>query len=246
MHGQYEYRSNLDPYYETLAAAGIEATGIAADEMKDVFTYYAAMTLDFDKAIGIMFDYLENTSDSDGVPLLDKTIITVFGDHNAYYQTLSPYVKNLFLDDENGRNYTDLFRVPLMIHVGGVSENMPKEERLITKFTTTTDIIPTVLDLLGINYYNSLYYGHNLLAEEESIIYSRAYNVFITDKLYFTSINNIKFATPDVNDEYISTITEKALTLLDKTSHVNRIFYYDFLSGDRADTFYAKLKSMQN
>ena len=71
-------------------------------------------------------------------------------------------------------------------------------------------------------------------------------NKFITDKLFFSSINNIKYKSPDADEEYIKTVEEKAKVLLDKTSHVNRIFYYDFLSGDRAETYYARLKELNS
>ena len=186
-----------------------------------------------------MLSYLKNTKDGEGTPLINKTLIVLFGDHNAYYQTLSNDVKNLYLNEENGRNYTDLFRVPMMVRIGNQTE-----QKLITKFTTTTDIVPTILDLLGVKFYGNILYGSSIYGDEESIIYSRAYDVFITDKLFFSSLNNIKYRAPDVTDEYINTIKQKALVLLDKTSHVNRIFYYDFLSGEREKTFYNKLKEL--
>ena len=198
--------------------------------------------------MGVMLDYLENTRDKNGDRLIDKTIITVFGDHNAYYQTLSPDVKQLYLEsgktDDERRNYTDLFRVPMMIRIGNVSQTLPDSERIITKFTTTTDIVPTVLDLLGVRFYNSLNYGRSVFDDTESIIYSRAYNVFITDKLFFASLNNIKYQSDDVTDEYIELVRKKATELLDKTSRVNQIFYYNFLSDERANTYYTKLHEL--
>ena len=77
------------------------------------------------------------------------------------------------------------------------------------------------------------------------MIYSRAYNVFITDKLYFSSLNNIKYRHPDADDAYLESIKQKATMLLDKTSHVNRIFYYNFLSGARAEEYAQKLLALQ-
>lgn len=242
MHGQFANRENLAPHYQTLFDAGIAddyADETRSLEDADPFIHYAACALEFDKAIGEMLSYLKNTKDGEGTPLINKTLIVLFGDHNAYYQTLSNDVKNLYLNEENGRNYTDLFRVPMMVRIGNQTE-----QKLITKFTTTTDIVPTILDLLGVKFYGNILYGSSIYGDEESIIYSRAYDVFITDKLFFSSLNNIKYRAPDVTDEYINTIKQKALVLLDKTSHVNRIFYYDFLSGEREKTFYNKLKEL--
>lgn len=240
-HGQYEQRGNLNEHYEKLYASGAVSGHLESqDEEAQAFVHYAAAAMDLDKALGIMFDYLENTDGPNGKKLIDNTLIVMFGDHNVYYQSLGNYVKDIYLEEKNGRNYTDLFRVPLMVRVGNQTEQIK-----ITKFTTTTDIIPTVLDLLGINYFDNLCYGNSIFdAQNESILYSRAYDVFITDKMFFSSLNNIRFKTDDADENYIAEIEQKARTLLDKTSHVNRIFYYDFLSGERAEKYNQNLREL--
>lgn len=253
MHGQYAFRKNLLPHLQTLYQNGVietvpEENGTEKEELTP-FAYYAATALELDKAVGVMMEHLTNTKNADGTRLIDNTVVVMFGDHNAYYQSLSPTVKNLYLEGtesvfETNRNYTDLFRVPMLLHLGAAIDEIPAEARKITKFTTTTDIVPTVLDLLGIRYYNSLNYGTSIFSSEESVIYSRAYNKFITDKLYFSSLNNITWQASDVTDAYIAEVKQKALSLLDKTSRVNQIFYYNFLSGARADTYYARLRAL--
>lgn len=54
-----------------------------------------AAAMELDKAVGEIFDYLENTKDKNGVPLIENTIVVLFGDHNAYYYELSDYIKDL-------------------------------------------------------------------------------------------------------------------------------------------------------
>lgn len=246
MHGQYAYRKNLEQYYQKLFDYGI-AQDYAADmeeletnEEVHPFVHYAAATMELDKAVGVMMNYLRNTAGENGKPLIDNTLIVMFGDHNAYYQSLTNDVKDLFLGaTKPEQNYTDLFRVPLMIHIGSDST-----KRVITKFTTTVDIVPTIMDLLGLKIFGNLYYGNSIYGNEESIIYSRAYDVFVTDKLFFSSLNNIKFQTADTTPEYINTIKSKAVTLLTKTSHVNRIFYTDYLSGNNATDFYNRMRQI--
>ena len=275
MHGKYAYRRNLKHNYKKLFDCGLSNAFFDADALEDlqklndkydgdvwsatlaakdeetlkntldeadIFFHYVASTLEFDASLGTMLSYLQNTvSEVTGKPLMDNTLIVLFGDHNVYYQSLGEQVKNLYLTEKNGRNYTDLFRVPLLVRIGNTGIN----DR-ICKFTTTTDIIPTVLDLLGVRYYDNLNYGRSIFADGESIIYSRAYNLFITDKLYFSSLNNIKYRSADADKAYIDTVKEKALTLLDKTSHVNRIFYYDFLSGENESEYYEKLRALNS
>lgn len=87
-HGQYSYRKSLKPYYEKLSEYGlkIDSTKDLSD-LDNSFITYVATTLEVDKMIGTLYEELENRN------LLDNTVITLFGDHNCYYQGLSNYVK---------------------------------------------------------------------------------------------------------------------------------------------------------
>lgn len=209
MHGQFAHRNNLQKYYDILASKGLTIENGTTDA--DRFIYYAAATMDFDRGIGIMFDYLEKNN------LLDKTIIAVFGDHNAYYQGLSNYVKDIYY--ETHENYTNLYRVPFMIYCPGM------EHKIIDKFTCTADIVPTLFDLLGINFNSNLYFGHSAFSDETSILYSRAYNVFLDDQIYFTKINNILYKK---DEAHIEVAKERALELLEKLEYCDRIFHNDY------------------
>ena len=142
-------------------------------------------------SLGIMMDDLESKG------LLDKTTIVIFGDHNSYYQELSGYVKDLE-DYTTDRNYTDLYKVPLMIYDKNLGH------KVIGKFTCTSDIVPTITDLLGINTYSNLYYGNSVLSDEESVLYSRAYGFFVGDGVLARSMNNILFKSNKVPEDYMS------------------------------------------
>lgn len=226
MHGQYAERKNLQPYYDKLDEHGI--LPLSDNENANTLRYYVAATMDLDKAIGIMLDDLEAKG------IADKTLITLFGDHNAYYQGITNYVKNIY--SSTALNYTELYRVPVMMKVGTKQLGNPT----IEKFTCVSDIYPTILDLLGITAFSNLTYGTSAFSEEESLLYSRAYDRFITDKVYFNSLNNLQYRAADVTDEYVAEIERRALELLDKISHVNRIFAADFFKG-REDDFYTHL-----
>ncbi len=215
MHGMYAERTNLKEYYDKLDEYNI---------LKGKTTYasylrnYVACAMDFDKALGIMFDYLKDNN------LLDNTIIVVFGDHNAYYHGLSGYVKNIKSYDkeqEEDNDYTLLYNVPLMIYDANL---IPQK---INKFTTTNDIVPTLMHLLGINNYKNLYFGNSILTTDESILYSRAYNVFIDSNLYFFSINDIKFKSNNVDEKYIEYFKNRAYKHLQKLEYIDQIVYYN-------------------
>ena len=232
-HGQYAERENLRPYYNKMDSLGILPYD-EDDEDANALRYYCAAGMDTDKAIGIMLDYLEEKG------LADKTLITMFGDHNAYYQGISNYVKNVYFS--SSPNYTELYRVPVMIKVG----NRDLGNRVVNKFTCVSDIYPTILDLLGVTIFSNLTYGVSAFSGDESILYSRAYDRFLTDKIFFNSLSNIIYQAPDVDADYIADIEQKATVLLDKISHVNRIFAADYFKGAREKEFQTLLRSVND
>ncbi len=227
-HGQYAERENLEPYYNIMDELGV-LPYIEGDDDANALRYYCAAGMDTDKALGIMLDYLEEND------LAGNTIITLFGDHNAYYQGVSNYVKNIYSTDVP--NYTELYRVPVMIKVGSLDLGNP----FINKFTCVSDIYPTILELLGITTFANLNYGVSAFSEEQSILYSRAYDKFITDKIYFNSLSSVIYKAPDVDLEQIK---KSATLLLDKISHVNRLFAADYFKGANEYEFYALLKDI--
>ncbi len=218
MHGQFLHRKGFENkgYYDLMDSYGlteIEETNQEAMN-HNLFRNYAVAALEFDDAIGKILDYLEEKD------LLDHTIIAVFGDHNAYYQGLSSYVKDI--EYPTHPNYTNLFRVPFMIRVPDM------EHEVIHKFCCTADIVPSLFDLLGIDFYENLYFGHSVFSDTESVLYSRAYDVFMTDKMYFTNLNKIQYLKEGYGDEYIHDVEERSKELLTKLGYINRIFHNDF------------------
>lgn len=268
MHGQYTYRENIASrgYYDEFAEYGInpkDSSDFDAFNYNN-FYYYCACVKEFDRALGKIMTELEDRN------LKDNTIILLFGDHNTYYSSLSNYVKGL--DDTKDENYTNLFRVPCMIHYPNIDEiidfiNVNKSDKVgsyytineyenskgenvkniqVKKFACTADMMPTLMDLLGINFYKNLYYGNSVFSDDVSVLYSRAYNVFITDSVYFSSLNNIKYIRESIKDndptlkyanlvnynkeEHLKTVEETARILLEKLDVCNRIFYNDYFA----------------
>ena len=231
MHGMYYERDNLKRWYEKLDS--INALTKSKDEMKNTFRNYVASVMEFDYALGLIIEDLTKKG------LMDNTTIAIFGDHNTYYQGLSNYVKDIYGYDS--KNYTNLYRTPLII----LDPNIAPQK--ITKFTTVYDLVPTLLDLFGMRYYTNLYYGHSIFSNEESILYSRAYDIFLTDKIYFSSLNNILYKHETVDDQYINSIEEKALTILEKIEYINQIFYQDYFSKDvNLQKFIENMSSINN
>ena len=271
MHGQYTHRENLEKrgYYDDMEKYGIvPMSGNSTKAFNhNNFYYYSACVMEFDRALGEIINQLETRG------LSDNTIILLFGDHNTYYSSLSNYVKDIDEPEEED-NYTNLFRVPCMIYYPNMSEvlnflNTNQADKLgsryvinvtqddegntqvgvqVKKFACTADIMPTLMDLMGINYFGNMYYGHSIFDDTESVLYSRAYDMFITDSMYFVSLNKIKWIRDDQpiqnndpackyadltnydSEEHITQVENEAKILLKKVDTCNRIFYNDYFA----------------
>lgn len=251
MHGRFDKRQNLEElgYYDRLREFGIDIDDptILPTSNEASFITYLATALDLDKMIGIMFDYLEENN------LLETTTIVFFSDHYAYYQGLSSYIKDIYAPKdslEKGKNYLELYRVPAMIYdtklVSAIDNN--NDTRVISKFTNGSDIVPTLLDILGVRYYSNMYFGNNIFSSTESLSYSRSYDVFFNDKIYFKNLNNISFFYSEQTDEaakanelenYIKyDLNPRANVLIEKMRYMDQVYYFDLYSQvDKYDDF---------
>lgn len=211
-HGHFVHRNTMQKWEDKMTGLGV----IISDESLKNYMVY---TMEFDYALGLM---LEDLNKKD---LLDNTTIVIFSDHNTYLSNLTYNVKGIEYKNYNEENYNELFRLPLMIYDPNINH------QIINKFTTTYDIVPTILDMFGINYYTNLYHGNSIFSDTSSVLYSKAFDIFIAEGLLFSNINNILYRDDNVSESYIKEIEDKCLKLLNKIYYTNHIFYYNYF-GD--------------
>ncbi|MBQ7913387.1 MAG: sulfatase-like hydrolase/transferase [Clostridia bacterium] len=247
MHGTYYARENLTAEREAFEALlGEERMEeILEDSFAEVLFYYMVTAKELDDALGVMFKDLEEKG------LLDDTLILMFGDHNAYYNQLSNYVKDI-VGYNTPRKFTNLYKVPLMIYGSGL------EPQKIDKFMCTADIVPTLLDLLGIRYYSNFYYGNSLFAQQQSIMYSRAYGIFLRSGIVGTSATNVVFRyegeksslgiidkTGAITDEDVAAFAADGAALVEKIKYCDYWFKTDyFAQDDNEQTYIDKMKAL--
>lgn len=110
-----------------------------------------------DEAIEEFFNYLKEQG------LYENSIIVMYGDHygvsRARAKELAPLIN---MDPENMTDfdYAELQKVPFMIHVPGV------EGKKVDTIGGQVDVLPTVLNLLGIDSENYTFVGNDLLSPE--------------------------------------------------------------------------------
>ena len=201
-------------------------------EEEEVLFHYMTTAIELDNAIGGIYADLESKG------LLDNTVIAMFGDHNTYYQQLSNYVKDID-DYDTQRKYTDLYNVPLMIRDSDI------EHTVIDKFTCTADIAPTILDLLGVKYYENMFYGHSVFSDKVSVLYSRAYDIFVGDGIVGTSVNKLVYRSPLVTDDQLAAFKTEAISLVEKIKHCDYIFKQDHFGKSAAlEKFKTKMQEL--
>lgn len=219
MHGNYIYRHNMKKRLDKMEELKVQ---IEDDYLKN----YMAAVMDFDDAIGIMMKDLEKKG------LLDNTTILMYSDHNTYMSNLTYTTKDININEYNKNNYIELYRVPFMLYDSNL------EPKIVNKFTTTHDIVPTILDLFGINHYSNMYFGNSIFSEDESVLYSKAFDIFIADGMYYRNINNILYKRDDISQADIDEAEAKSLELLKKIYYTNNIFEKNYFKSTANNTKY--------
>lgn len=220
MHGYYNERQTFKEmgYYDKLDEVGAypAGNGVKADYLRT----YAAAVMDLDRAVGLMMEKLEANGQ------LDNTTIVMFADHNTYYNNLSYYAKDI-----EERYNSELYRIPFMIYDTKLKAAYEANEgtNVISKFTTTSDMLPTIFDMFGIKGYKNLYFGTSMFVDGiESIIFSRAYGIFVTDKLICYSVKNLLYTSEGFTDEDLADFEARAKIHLEKLEYLDKIYYNDY------------------
>ena len=220
MHGYYNERETFKEmgYYDKLDEVGAypAGNGVKADYLRT----YAAAVMDLDRAVGLMMEKLEANGQ------LDNTTIVMFADHNTYYNNLSYYAKDI-----EERYNSELYRIPFMIYDTKLKAAYEENEgtNVISKFTTTSDMLPTIFDMFGIKGYKNLYFGTSMFVDGiESIIFSRAYGIFVTDKLICYSVKNLLYTSEGFTDEDLADFEARAKIHLEKLEYLDKIYYNDY------------------
>lgn len=220
MHGYYGKRNSLQNYYNILKENGIN---IDENNINDVYlkTYMAAL-MDFDKGIGTMINYLKDNN------ILDNTTIILYSDHNTYYNKLSNYAKKI--DDKYN---TELFHIPFIIYDEKLVDKYIKNNgnNKINKFTTTSDIVPTILDIFGIDGWKNLYFGNSIFTDNESIVYSRNYGFFLTDKFIGYSLKCPLYQDSNISKEDLDYFEKNAKIHLKKLEFIDKIYYSNYFKN---------------
>ncbi|TYS68719.1 LTA synthase family protein [Sutcliffiella horikoshii] len=129
-----------------------------------------------DESIKVLFDELKKSG------LYEDSIIILYGDHYGisenHNEAMSQYLGKEITPFENAQ----LQRVPMFVHIPGVTDKNPKE------FDTVggqIDLKPTIKHLLGMETKNDIQFGADLFSEDRNNFVVFRDGSFVTDKVVY-------------------------------------------------------------
>ncbi len=228
-HGPYNNsQTNIDLFEELGYFAAIDQaeldgqwTNILAEQDEEDVArvrYYQAAVMELDKAIGLMLDDLETKG------ILDDTVIVMFGDHNVYYHEI--YLKRFddFNDLYNMEMYHNFFCIYNPVLTTEYLNISGDDDSTISKFVSPYSIVPTLYDLLGIDYDNRLFIGTSIFSEGQDVFYSLKLTGFFDDQFYSNDGTEIAYAKELTTEEEEILFLEKCMAIRDKMDYINQVY----------------------
>jgi len=151
---------------------------------------YIAANIEFDRALEEVLKQLEEAGK------LEDTVIVISSDHYPYGLTLEEINElSTYKRDDNFEKH----HMPLLIWSSSMKEPIKVE-----KYGSSLDVLPTVLNLFGVEYDSRLLMGRDILSDSEPlVIFSN--RSWITDKGTYNAITK-KFTSFDgsnIDEEYL-------------------------------------------
>lgn len=179
---------------------------------------YIATQIEFDKSMELLLSKLEK----DGI--LDDTVIVITPDHYPYGLTnkeISEYV-----DWMKNPNF-DLYKNNLIIY------NSEIQTKHVSKYTSSLDLLPTLLNLFGVEYDSRLLIGNDIFSDAEDLVIFNNKS-WITNKGRYNYLKkSFEPFVDNVESEYVDKINE----IVDKKFQMSKLLiskdYYRALEGGK-------------
>ncbi len=130
---------------------------------------YIACHYELEKALKLLLEYLEENN------MADHTLIVLTGDH-------IPYNNKAEMDELAGHvleENIEWFENTLIMWTGSM-----KEKVVVDKYCTQTDILPTILNLLGVEYDSRMLVGRDIFSPTSQLVIFKN-GSFITDQCIY-------------------------------------------------------------
>lgn len=156
-HGPYteEMKVISDPHYAE-AKAAVERSKVAGSkENMEEYTHAVAHAMETDQFVGELLDRLQ----ADG--RLGDTALLFYADHYGKYMSDKEFLLDLKgISEEN----PDLYRTPCFLYCPG------EEGRKIEKICSSTDLVPTLVNLFGLPASREYYAGDDIFGDKGGFV----------------------------------------------------------------------------
>jgi len=215
MHGPYEGNYRLQKYIDEINESNW-VNPLEETENAYRLKNYMAAAMDLDAAI----EYLLTELDQRG--LLDTTSIVIYSDHESYYNNLAYNVKEI---EVGSYQNPELYRVPFLIY----DKNLPAMQ--VENFASPYDVMPTILDLLGISYNQNMYIGNSLLKQNEvSEVFLSLTGGIHNDEMFTVNGEDVFKKREDITQEEQQAFIDEMDKLIEKILIFNDLYNYDLFN----------------
>lgn len=179
---------------------------------------YIAAQMELDKSLEFLIDKLDEAGK------LDNTVFIVTPDHYPY--GLSEDCYNLLAGSDISGDTFEEHRSCL-----GIWSPSMDEPVYVDKYCSSVDILPTILNLFGINYDSRLLAGYDILSDSEELVIFSDHS-FVTDKLkYNATSGEIEYFVDEryIGPDYIDDTIEKVENKLSISDAMIDADYFSFV-----------------
>lgn len=178
---------------------------------------YMSKMYELDKALELLLEELEKAGK------LEDTVIVLFGDHYPYGLNKDD-ISEVLGYNVNVNNEMD--RTPMIIYNAG------QEPEIVEDYTSLIDLLPTLLNMFGIDYDPRLYLGNDIFSSEDHRAYfadgswQDEIGYYNASKGTFTPINpEITYTAEEINQINKEINTKQSMSALAiKNDYFNYLF----------------------
>ena len=203
-HKNYTFIDNYMSYKNRDLVADLEGT--------EAMRAYVACNIELDRAL----EYIINRLEEKGIA--DKTVIAFAADHYPYG------LKDELVAEigEEANKWYGLQKSNLVIWSASMKENV-----YVDKVCSSADIIPTLLNLMGVEYDSRLYSGKDILSDSPGLVVFNDMG-FMTDYCIYNAKQDKVKETSDIKvpQDYIDTINALVRNQWNAAGKIIQVDYY--------------------
>ena len=205
-HFEYTFDDNMMSYKHRNEVANLNVSNAAKA--------YVATEIELDRALERIINELTAAGK------LDNTVIVLLADHYPY---------ELDLNSINSLSSYEREEVVTVNHNNLIIWNSQLEDKHITKPCMSSDVLPTVYNLFGVDYDSRLYTGKDILSDSFGIAIMRNHS-WVTDKgIYYANSQSFVGNSDELPEGYIDNINTLVNNRLNIAKLIVETNYYNYL-----------------